>query len=116
MATLYLRKISQERIAKELGISQPTVSRDIKVLVKRWKEAALSDVDERRGQELAELEGMELDCAVQFSASKDVRWLGQRLRVKERIAKMLGLDAPEKRQVTGDVTINYTGNVNPDDV
>ena len=92
VAQLYLRKVTQEEIAQKLGISQPTVSRDIYYLSQRWQQEALGDMDGRRGRELAELEEMERDCAMQFANAKDMRWLSQRLRVKERIAKMLGLD------------------------
>ena len=100
VAELYLRKTKQEDIAKELKISQATVSRDLTWLRRRWTEAAIGDIDARRGRELAELEEMELDCAVQFGVSKDPRLLNTRLRIKERIAKMLGLDAPERKDIT----------------
>jgi len=100
VAQLYLRKVTQEEIAQKLGISQPTVSRDIYYLSQRWQQEALGDMDGRRGRELAELEEMERDCAMQFANAKDARWLSQRLRVKERIAKMLGLDAPRLVDLT----------------
>jgi len=116
VASLYLRKIKQETIAEKLEISQATVSRDLTWLRKQWRKAAITDVDARRGQELAELEEMELDCTMQFTATKDPRFLGLRLRIKERIAKLLGLDVPEHKQITGTMTIQYTGNVDPDDV
>jgi len=116
VASLYLRKIKQETIAEKLEISQATVSRDLTWLRKQWRKAAITDVDARRGQELAELEEMELDCTMQFTATKDPRFLGLRLRIKERIAKMLGLDEPEKQSLSGSLEIKYTGNVDPDDV
>jgi len=94
VAKLYLRKMSQEDIAKKLGVSQSTVSRDIRYLTKKWTQEAIGDIDRRRGRELAELEEIEYDCAAQFASNKEPAWLRIRLRAKERIARMLGLDAP----------------------
>lgn len=96
VAALYLRKMTQEDIAGQLHVSQATISRDVRYLGKQWAAAAVGDMDVRRGRELAELQEMERDCALQFASTKDSRWLRVRMQIKERIAKLLGLDRPIK--------------------
>jgi predicted transcriptional regulator len=101
VAQLYLRKQRQEDIAGVMGVSQSTVSRDITYLRKEWEADAQEKIETVKGQELAELRDMERDCALQFSQTKDVRWLRERRQIKERIAKLLGLDAPQRQELTG---------------
>lgn len=97
VAEMYFRLgMRQQEIAEQLRVSQPTVARDLKILLSRWREAALIDVGEYRGRELAELAEMERDCALAFQATKDPRFLSERRLVKKRRAEMLGLDAPTK--------------------
>lgn len=55
IAALFGEGYDQNEIAKELGISQPTVSNDLKVIDERWKRATLVDFDTARAIELAEL-------------------------------------------------------------
>ncbi|MHB8870286.1 MAG: hypothetical protein ACYC6T_18320 [Thermoleophilia bacterium] len=95
VAEYYFRlKMKQEDIAAQLGVSQPTVARDVKILLSRWREAALTDITELRARELADLESMERDCALRFAQTKDPRFMSERRQLKKRRADMLGLDAP----------------------
>ena len=95
VSEMYFRLgMRQQEIAEQLGVSQPTVARDMKILLSRWREAALIDVSEYRGRELAELAEMERDAALAFQASKDPRFLSERRLIKKRRAELLGLDAP----------------------
>jgi hypothetical protein len=84
----------QQEIAERLGVSQPTIARDIKSLVAQWRKASVGDIDALRGKELADLSEMERDCALQFQNTKDPRWVTERRLIKKRRADMLGLDAP----------------------
>lgn len=99
VARLYLSKITQEEIAAQLGVDQAQISRDLAYLRKEWAAVSITDTNTVRGQELAELRDMERDCAVNFLQSKEVKWLQERRRIKERVAKMIGLDAPTQVQV-----------------
>ncbi len=101
VAALYTRRINQEDIARQVGVDQSTVSKDIKAMLKEWREGALSDIADVRARELGELDEIERDCALQFAASKDPGWIDRRLKCKERRSKLLGLDAPERKEVTG---------------
>jgi predicted XRE-type DNA-binding protein len=95
VSEMYFRLgMRQQEIATQLGVSQPTIAHDMKILLARWREAALIDVSEYRGKELADLAEMERDCALQFQSTKDPRWITERRMVKKRRAELLGLDAP----------------------
>lgn len=107
VAKLWTRRLTQEEIATAVGVDQSTVSRDIKVLVEAWREEALADVTDLRARELADLHAMEREAAVAASANVSpqelARLLEVRLRVKDRRSRLLGLDAPERQEVTGKV-------------
>jgi len=59
ISDLYLRGALQEDIASELGLSQPTVSRDIKALQKAWQKSSLVDIDKKKAEELAKIDDLE---------------------------------------------------------
>jgi len=105
---LYLRKLTQAQIGAQLGYNQSTISRDIKVLETRWQNAAVESVDRRKAKELAELESMERDAIVRFNKSatelERVRWFSERLKCKDRIHRLLGLDAPGRVDISGAIT------------
>ena len=84
----------QQEIAEQLQVSQPTVARDVKILVSRWREAALGDVESLRGKEVADLFEMERDCALQFQNTKDPRFMTERRLIKKLRSELLGLNAP----------------------
>lgn len=56
---LYLRGWSQCAISDELGISQPTVSRDLKAIQQAWRESSLIDMNEAKQKELAKIDELE---------------------------------------------------------
>jgi len=100
VAKLWTRRLTQEEIAAAVGVDQSTVSRDLKALVTAWRKEALGDVTATRARELADLDSMEREAAVAASAKVSpqelARLLEVRLRVKERRARLLGLDAPQR--------------------
>ena len=94
---MYFRlHLREYEIAERLGVSQPTISRDVAYLVEQARQSAAKDVDEHRARELADLDEMERDAAIQFQSTKDPRWMTERRMIKARRADMLGLDAPNK--------------------
>ena len=99
VAGLYLRKVNETDIAARLEVSQATVSRDVKWLMQEWRRDAVADIAEMRGRELAELDEMERDAALQFASTKAPQWFLARLEVKKRRARLMGLDAPTKTDV-----------------
>jgi len=96
VAELYLRRLRQVEIAELLEVDQGTISRDIAYLRKRWQREAQEGLEGRIGQELAELTEMDREAALRFTATKKRGWLETRLKIKRRIAEMLGLDAAFK--------------------
>jgi len=59
IADLYLRGELQVAIAEEVGISQTTVSRDLKALQAEWLKSSLIDYNEVKAQELARIDTLE---------------------------------------------------------
>ena len=96
VTALYLRHVDQTTIAQQIGVTQSTVSRDITALTQYWLRVSVEAVEAVKARELAELDDIERECAMQFAVVKDPAWLDRRLKCKERRAKLLGLDAPTK--------------------
>lgn len=96
VAQLYLRRQTQEEIGRVLGVSQDTISLDLKALREKWAAENVENLDQVKVREAAELDEMEAEAAVEFSRRKNWEWFDRRLKVKERRAKLLGLDAPTK--------------------
>ena len=105
VARLCARKLTQREIARTLGVSQPTVCRDIEAIEQQWMEDSASEIGAQRARELAELQDMERDLATIASTDPDpsvkIRAMAERRQVKARIAAMMGLDAPAKHEHTG---------------
>jgi IS30 family transposase len=96
VARLWAQHRNQTEIAKALGVNQSTVSRDLQVITARWVAEAVHDVGEIRARELAELDEMEKELAARWLQERRPEWMRLRLAVKERRAKLLGLDMPVK--------------------
>ena len=149
IADLYLQGWLQADIAKDIGVAQSTVSRDLVALHGEWKKSALLDFNEAKAQQLAKIDRLEReyweawarscedaetvrqeggtkskdgkllppDKVVRTSKGQagDPRFLqGVQWCIDRRI-KILGVDSAQKLDI-GDLTIHYTGNVNPDDL
>ena len=93
--------MTQEEIARREGVSRQTVSNDVKTLQLRWRQELVGDPAMIKAQELAELNDMERDCIRGYALTGDAVWLRERRQIKERKAKLLGLDAPVRQEHTG---------------
>jgi len=109
VAELYARRITQRDMAKMLKVSEPTISRDVKSLLKEWRKESTKKVDDVKAREMADLDAMERDVAMAMVVGKNrpslkpqelARLAEARLRIKERRAKLLGLDAPAKLEAS----------------
>lgn len=153
VANLYLRGAWQPEIARLVGVSQSTISRDLAIVRKRWLEDAKADYDAKVAEQLAKIDAVELEAWAEWQKSKgrertrkavkkyggksgraekveetttvetllpEARYLEIIHKCIERRCKLLGLDAPERKQITGaeggPLVIQYTGNVDPEDV
>jgi len=61
IAEMYLRGELQADIAVELKLSQSTISNDLADLREEWKKAALMDFNDRKAQELAKVDNLEIE-------------------------------------------------------
>ena len=131
IARMYLQGMTQTDIARELTLSQPTVSREIKVLIQEWKVERVYDINEAKARELAKVDNLELEYweawkrsqsdavtktkkAIQEKGSTkqqaeervegqvgDARFLAGVQWCIERRCLILGVDAPKKTELTG---------------
>lgn len=110
VASLVADKLTQLEIANRLGVSQQTISTDITHLRKQWDMQAQACLSEFIARELAELREMERTCAEQLNKTLDPRWMAERIKIKTRIAKMLGLDTPTQNDSDVNIVVRYESN------
>jgi hypothetical protein len=70
VAELYLKGSSQPAIAEQLGVSQPTVSGDLKAIQQEWRESAIRDFDELRAIELQKIDLIEREAWAAWQRSQ----------------------------------------------
>lgn len=157
IAELYLEGRLQVDIAREVGLSQSTVSNDLKALQRMWLKSSLIDINEAKAREIAEIDNLEREYYKAWHRScEDAETLTQKTKgtiekrekedgtfVTERPAevaktskgqagdprflsgiqwcierrcKILGVDAPERSDVGGELVVRFLGNVGPNDV
>lgn len=68
-AEMYLKGSTQMAIAKEIGVSQAQISLDLKELVGRWKDKAEMAINERKAEELAKVDQLEMEYWTAWAAS-----------------------------------------------
>jgi hypothetical protein len=122
VADLYIQGWMQAEIARNVGVSQPTVSTDIKAIQKQWRASAIRDFDVLRERELQKLDRLEREAWSAWERSQkpsqeavvstdgttqktlkrvaeqtgDVRFLGQIHKCIASRRALLGLDAPTR--------------------
>ena len=95
----------QTAIANEVGVDRSTISRDIKAIEAEWRIRAADDIDEAKGKDLQRTE--RLIQALWGDAIKG-KWLAtdRVLSLMQHRAKLLGLEAPQKREETQRIEIS----------
>ena len=122
VADLYVLGWYQADIARHVGVSQPTVSNDLKAIQKEWRQSAIRDFDVLRERELKKLDRLEREAWDAWDRSKkpaqqavvntsgemqstqkkvteqvgDPRYLEQISKCIASRRALLGLDAPAK--------------------
>lgn len=131
VAEKYLMQWTQQEIADHLGVTQQQVSYDLKAIQKAWRESALVDMNEAKQRELERVDRLEREYWQAWEASQedaetitkkakgdgqedkevtlqkkgqagDPRFLAGIQWCIERRCKLLGVDAPNKTQLSGD--------------
>lgn len=129
VSRLYLKGWPQRRIAEELGTSQTSVSHDLREIEAIWRMESVRHLNKRKSEELARLDHIEQTAWEQYDRSLrdavttqekatddgnettvtrkgqagDINCLRLILSCHERRCKLLGLDAPDKLQVGGQI-------------
>ena len=100
--SLSLRKKgwSLKRIAEEVGVCQASVGTYLREALTALHQLALNDMDLDRQLELERLDGLYSKLAPGIEAG-DPRSVEAALRISGRRAKLLGMDAPIKSEITG---------------
>ena len=99
------RTFTYRRIASEMGISEASAYTYVKDAYAELNRVQNESAEALREQELDKLDELEQrlsDLLPDAEADAVTKLTGQLLRIAERRAKLLGLDAPTRTQVTGD--------------
>lgn len=99
VANMCLAGASSRDIAKQLGVSDATVSNDLKAMREYWKKEQVTATQEAIAQQLAELDWMR----TQVRGNSDVKLtlkIRALLDIQQQEAKLLGLYAPARTEVT----------------
>ena len=104
VAALYKKSMPMTDIAKKLGCSSKTVSRDIVEMTETWRDQGIEDIKQAKIKILVQLEDINFQAAIEYAASKDSVFLLRRIQAIERMAKILGIEAAEKLEI-GDVNL-----------
>ena len=89
----------QYRIAEALGVSTATISRDIRALEAQWREEAARDIAAARGEMISRHHDLRKGLATAARAG-DVQAVKATLAIDAEDAKLMGLYAPEKRELS----------------
>lgn len=103
---LYMQRKSTYQIARELGMAQKTVWRDVKACLATWKRTTDEEAEEILTRELAELDEVEANeaaIAMNPELSPATRTAADmaRLKCKDHRAKLVGLYAAQRIEVGG---------------
>ena len=67
---LYLKGWTQAAIAKKLGVSQATISSDLKAMRKVWRDSGIRNFDEAIGEQLEKLQLLRREMWAEWERSK----------------------------------------------
>lgn len=106
VAALVLARVDERTIARTLGVSRGTVAKDKARILVTWREAAERDILDSRAEAAAALDADEVRLRSVFDEvlrGKDVEGAlevyDRILKVADARARLLGLNAPEQREI-----------------
>ena len=116
VARLYLKGYTQQQIADQLEVSRVTINRDVQAVLAQWQEETSHDTSERVAKQAMELADMRLRAWSAYQKAvgeskdgqaekrprteRELNALALLLRIQEREAKLYGLDAPTRTEVS----------------
>ena len=92
--------LGYEAIGAQLGLGKSQAHRLVKRALEEARAQVTANADELRSEELSRLDGM-LQGLWPRARKGEVSAVDRVLKIAERRAKLLGLDAPEKRELFG---------------
>jgi len=103
VAVLLSMRETHQAIAERIGVSRSTVERDIATIRQAWREAAQVEIKEQVALELTSLNEVQRRLWREHLRHQpiDLRAVDRLLHIHDRIARMLGLDKPQRIEVTG---------------
>jgi hypothetical protein len=96
VADLYVQGWRQVAIARHLGVSQPTISQDLRAIQRQWRESAIRDFDVLRERELQKLDRLEREAWDAWERSKKpaqsavINISGDSQRTQKRVEEQIG--------------------------
>ena len=116
VASLYLKGYTQQQIADKLEVSRQTINGDVQAVLAQWREETSHAMSERVAKQAMQLEDMRLRAWTAYTKAvaenrdgqsekrsrgeKELNALALLLRIQEREAKLYGLDAPNRTEVS----------------
>lgn len=99
---LQLRRsgLSFERIGAAIGVTRQAAHQMVKVSMEHARSQISASADELRAEEVSRLDGM-LEAVWKKAIKGDVQAIDRVLKIGERRAKLLGLDAPVRTALQG---------------
>jgi transposase len=102
VARLRLSGIRDQReVAARLDVSLGTINGDFKAINEQWAQETTMDVDAEKQIDLARIDAL-ISALWDKARDGDERAIAQVLNLMQHRAKLLGLNAPEKRELSGD--------------
>lgn len=108
-----VRGWTQEQVAEELGISQAHVSRIISEVRKEIPLQTREEIVQERVEQIRAIVRVVVEGALEYGDKDAVSSL---VKLWEREAKLLGLDAPTKQEIKGRLARYDISGVNLDDL
>lgn len=109
-ARLYCQGLSQAEIGERLGVSQRTISKDLREIQRRWQAACVEAISQGKARELARIDELERTYWAAWFDSKraatrdgNPAYLQGVLACIEKRCKLLGLDAPVRTDTRIDI-------------
>ena len=99
VAELRLQHWTESEIAEALGVSQPTISRDLAHIRDEWREERVRSYDDWVAEELAKLAVLERTLLPE-AILEGGQAVDRVLSVMDRRARLLGLDKPQLHEHT----------------
>lgn len=99
IAEMRLNGFTQEAIARQLEISQQTVSKELKKIRNIWRDRCALSYDEHVSQAVARYDQLAEALAPRIAMGQAVA-IDTAIRLEDRRARLLGIDKPVEQKVT----------------